>query len=98
MPSEPGDVAGGRTVVDIRDLKFVPETVTIPAGTTVVFTNSDKVPHTLRKKSGPGPDFDSGPLNAGATFQQVFPEEGRIKITDPDRPETELTVIVEKNQ
>lgn len=98
MPSEPGDVAGGKTVVDIRDLKFVPETVTVPSGTTVVFTNSDKVPHTIKKTSGPGEDFDSGPLSPGATYQQVFSEQGRVKIKDPDRPETELEIIVEKNQ
>lgn len=35
------------TVVDIRDFAFSPKTLTIPAGTRVVWTNRDDEPHVV---------------------------------------------------
>lgn len=95
-PAEPGVVEGGRVVVDLQDLQFVPEDVNVPAGATVTFTNSDQVSHTVTKDKGPGPDFDSGPIPPGGTFSQVFPDAGVVQIIDKNRPETELTVTVEE--
>ncbi len=95
-PADAGQVEGGQVVVDIQDLEFVPNDVNVPAGATIVFTNSDDVSHTVTKRSGPGPDFDSGPIEPGGTFQQVFPKEGVVEVFDSSRPRTELTVTVEE--
>jgi plastocyanin len=94
-PAGEGAAEGGRVLVDIRDLQFQPSEVTAPAGATVVFTNSDQVSHTVTKESGPGPDFDSGPIEPGGTFSQVFPAKGEVEIVDSQRPETKLTLTIE---
>lgn len=94
-PAGEGSAEGGRVLVDIRDLQFQPAEVTAPAGATVVFTNSDQVSHTVTKESGPGPDFDSGPIEPGGTFSQVFPAKGEVEIVDSQRPETTLTLTLE---
>jgi plastocyanin len=96
-PAEAGEAEGGQVVVDIVELQFVPEDVNVPAGATIVFTNSDDVSHTVTKRSGPGPDFDSGPIEPGGTFQQVFPKEGVVEVFDTSRPRTELTITVEES-
>ena len=93
----PGELVGGKVVVDIKDLKFEPEELTIPAGATVTFTNSDHVSHTVTKVEGPRPDFDSGPLEPGSTFSQVFERSGTYQIQDKDRPTTEMTIEVRKD-
>lgn len=95
-PAEPGETTGGQVVVDIVDLEFVPNDVNVPAGATVVFTNSDDVSHTVTKREGPGPDFDSGPIEPGGTFSQVFPRAGIVEVFDSSRPGIELTVTVEE--
>ena len=96
----PGEVEGGKVAVNIQDLKFDPEEMTIPAGTTVVFTNADHVPHTIELVDGPpgAPKFDTGPLETGSTTQQVFKREGTYEIEDPDRPTTKMTIEVERDE
>ncbi len=96
----PGEEEGGKVAVDIKDLKFHPDELSVTAGTTVVFTNSDHVPHSIKLVEGPpgAPRFDTGPLESGSTTQQVFKKVGTYKIEDPDRPTTELTLDVEKEE
>jgi plastocyanin len=95
-PPEAGQAQGGRVVIDLRDLQFVPEEAEVPAGATVIFTNSDEVSHTVTKRSGPGPDFDSGPIEPGGSFSQVLSDEGEIEIFDKNRPRTRATITVEE--
>lgn len=90
-----GEAEGGRVFIDIRDLEFQPAEATVPAGATVVFTNSDQVSHSVTKETGVGPDFDSGPLEPGSTFSQVFSDKGEVEIVDTQRPETTLSITVE---
>jgi plastocyanin len=98
---EPCQVKEGRVVVDIRETEFVCEELTIPAETQVIWTNSDEVEHTVKKDSGPGPEFDSGPLQPGSTFSQVLKETGDYKISDPsteaDKTPT-MTIVVEDKE
>src|SRR5215210_2744476 len=70
--------AGGSETVDMKDIQFVPKSVTVEAGTTITWTNSDQVPHTVTKEGGPGADFDSGNVDPGATFEQTFDEPGKV--------------------
>ncbi len=57
--------------IEITNFAFVPATVTISKGTTVVWTQEDSVSHTV---SGTG--FDSGSLSQGQTFSKTFNEAG----------------------
>jgi plastocyanin len=98
---EPCQVKEGRVVVDIRETEFVCDELTIPAETQVIWTNSDEVEHTVTKTSGPGSDFNSGPLQPGSTFSQVLKETGNYKIVDEEtrgdqRPE--MTIVVEEKE
>ena len=76
-PPEEGG-GGEAAAVDIPDISFEPADLTVKVGTTVTWTNSDDIPHTVTKVGGPGPEFDSGDLNSGDTFEQTFDAKGKI--------------------
>ncbi|HYH59260.1 MAG TPA: cupredoxin family copper-binding protein [Thermoleophilaceae bacterium] len=74
-----GAPAGGETVdVDIPSISFEPAEVTVPAGSTIVWTNSDDLPHTVTKDGGPGGDFDSGNIEPGGTFELTADVAGTV--------------------
>lgn len=96
---EPGVVSEGRVVVDITQLSFVPDELTIPADTQVIWTNSDNVEHGVAKTDGPGSDFNSGPIKPGGTFSQVFEETGEYEISDQETEadqEPTMRIVVEE--
>ncbi len=98
---EPGVVSEGRVVIDITELEFVPDEVTIPEGTQIIWTNSDDVEHGVKKTSGPDPDFDSGPIQPGATFSQVLDDPGNYEIADQETEATDeptMTIVVEEEE
>ena len=75
-PSEataPRRSAARETSVTIKDYAFTPATLTVPAGTTVTWTNNDAVPHTATASDG---SFDSGNLNPGQSFSFTFATPG----------------------
>lgn len=53
----------------IEDLAFRPDTLRIPPGTTVVFANQGRYPHTATESGGL---FDSGVLAPGERFRYTF--------------------------
>lgn len=59
--------------VDIRTFAFVPESLTVAPGDTVVWTNRDLVPHTV---TGADARWDSGEMTVGATWRTVVTEGG----------------------
>jgi len=61
-------VAGGATVsVSIIDFAFEPQTLTVPVGTTVIWTNDGQAPHTVTSDT-----TSSGTLRPGDTLQLTF--------------------------
>lgn len=63
--------------VEIRDYKFVPETVTVHQGDTVEWKNEDTVLHTATADGqAQKPAFDSGSLSKGATWRYVASTKG----------------------
>jgi plastocyanin len=62
---------GGQEAVSIIDFAFEPQTLQVPVGTTVVWTNNGSAPHTVT-----GDPLDSGTLSAGDTFQFTFNSAG----------------------
>src|SRR6187401_3599156 len=55
--------------VDMDKFAFSPAEVTIPAGSTIIWTNKEAPPHTATDKAG---SFDSGQLKKGESFQRTF--------------------------
>ena len=56
----------------MKDNTFEPPHVTVPARTTVTWTNADQVPHNVKFDDGPASDN----LSFGATFQRMFINPG----------------------
>ncbi len=57
----------------IRDFKYVPETLTVKTGDTVIWKNEDIVPHTATTR---GKGFDSKNIAAGASWKYVANRPG----------------------
>ncbi len=64
--------------VTLQNFTFVPANLTIMTGDTVVWTNSDGVPHTVTSGT-PGHQsglFNSGIISDGGTYERTFTEPG----------------------
>jgi plastocyanin len=69
--SASAQAAGGGVVV--QNTSFSPQTLTVPAGATVTWTNADQVAHTVTADDG---SFDSGFFADGQTVSQIFATPG----------------------
>jgi plastocyanin len=87
--------AAKTVTVDMKDIKFNPKSVTVKAGTTVKWTNSDQVPHTVTKTAGPGAQFDSGSVDPGGEYQQTFDKKGKVDYVCEIHPGQAGSVTVE---
>jgi plastocyanin len=68
---------GGESIeVEIVEFEYVPETVTVPVGGEVTWTNSDEAPHTATADDG---SFDTGKLKLDGTGTVVFDEPGSFE-------------------
>ena len=70
--SAPAPVSGqtdGARQARIIELDFDPRDFSVPAGTTVTWTNTDQRPHTVTDRGG---TFDTGPVAPGATASVTF--------------------------
>jgi plastocyanin len=84
-------VQSGRThVVAMEAMKFSPAELTIRLGDEVTFKNHDLVPHTATAKG----HFDSGPVNAGATWSVKPAKAGAIRYTCTFHPMMEGVIKV----
>ena len=77
LPGSPVKADGVAPVavhVNIFNYKFDPETVTVPVGTTVTWTNKDEIPHTVASsdKSFQG----SGGLDTDDSYSYTFTKPG----------------------
>lgn len=63
----------GTVEVKIVDFKFEPAMLTIPKGTTVIWTNVGPTAHTTTSKQGV---WDSGIMEKGATYRFTFDSAG----------------------
>ena len=68
-----GEEASGTTEVDIANFKYEPDTISVSAGDTVTWTNSDEAPHTA---TADDEDFDTGDLDRGDEGEVAFDEPG----------------------
>lgn len=70
-PATPAKAAPA--AVEIQNFKFMPQTLTVAAGTTVTWTNEDSSPHTVTEKNRV---FHSAALDTKDTFSYTFKTPG----------------------
>lgn len=75
--------------VTIDGTAFVPATLDVGAGDTVVWVNKDLVPHTAT-----GGGFDSGAIASGKSWTHVLRTQGDIAYTCTFHPTMKATVRV----
>jgi len=80
------------TSVNITNFQFSPSPLTIKAGTTVTWTNSDAVTHTVT--SDDGTTFSSGNITNGQTFTFTFSTPGTYTYHCAIHPSMIGTVVV----
>lgn len=86
---------GSATVeVAIRGFAYGPEELTVPAGTTVVWTNGDAVPHTVTSAEAPR-TLDSPILGTGGQFRFTFSQPGRYPYICTLHPDMRGVVVVQ---
>ncbi|MFB7668676.1 plastocyanin/azurin family copper-binding protein [Kitasatospora sp. NPDC056138] len=72
QPSAPA----AANAVTIKNFAFSPATVTVKAGTTVTWTNTDPDAHTVTSKQGSGGPLQSAALATGNTYSYTFTAPG----------------------
>ena len=78
--------------VVIEEFKFVPAALTVPAGTTVTWTNKDGEVHTVTSTSKV---FASAGLDPGGTFSYTFTTPGTYAYSCKLHPRMTGTVTVQ---
>jgi plastocyanin len=77
--------------VGIKEFKFSPPSLTVPAGTTVIWTNNDEWRHTITSPTGA---FGSTGLSNGDTFAQTFRRPGTYQYFCSLHPRMQAEAIV----
>ncbi|MDD1758416.1 MAG: cupredoxin family copper-binding protein [Methanotrichaceae archaeon] len=77
--------------IAIKNLAFNPQTLTVPAGTTVTWMNYDTGSHTVTSDMG---TFDSGSIKSGSQFNYQFNRSGTYKYHCKIDPNMKGTIIV----
>ena len=78
------------TRVTIRLLKFAPDKIEVKSGETVEWANVDLTPHTATAQGM----FNSGAINAGASWSHTFNQPGTFPNVCTFHPEMKGIVIV----
>ena len=82
--------AQGVVPVSVYDGYFDPADISVPSGTTVVWTNEGEKPHTVTAHDG---SFASGTLYPGESYQVTFYEPGTYTYQCSDSMQGSVTVI-----
>jgi plastocyanin len=85
----PAPVAGNSVSID--NFAFVPATLTVPAGSTVTWTNHDEEPHTVAASDG---SFHSPGMGSQGTYSHTFPTAGKFDYVCSIHPFMHATVVV----
>lgn len=87
-----GALAASAThTVVITDMKFVPETLTVKAGDTVVWVNKDFFPHTATAQDR---SFDSRDLATKKSWKYVATKKGTFSYVCTLHPTMKATLVV----
>ena len=86
------DGATGSQTVTIAGFAFSPATLSVPAGTTVTWTNQDATAHTATADDGTS--FDCNPIGAGASMSFTFATPGTFAYHCSIHPTMKATITV----
>lgn len=90
-----GDAAVSEVIpVAIKGFLYIPETVTVPAGASVAWTNQDNAPHTSTGIDDAVSALNSGAIVFGQTFTQEFDTPGTYPYYCVYHPNMLGTVVV----
>lgn len=81
--------------ISIDNFRYVPETLTVPVGTKVIWTNHDDMPHTVTSTGKPR-ILDSEALDTDDQFSHVFVEPSTYTYVCTVHPKMSGRVIVER--
>jgi len=84
--------AAAQVEVTIENYHFVPATLKIAAGTSIVWTNKDDDAHTVMDASGA---FRSDALDEGQSYTYTFAKPGRYRIACSMHPQMMETIVVQ---
>jgi plastocyanin len=84
-------IPAGAPEIDQSDLSYKPGTLTVAAGTTVYFKNSDSALHTVDVNS----KNESGTMKKGAIFAWTPATAGTYKLTCDFLPQMNATITVQ---
>jgi len=90
-PSQAAPVSADATTIQIAGFAFSPASVSVPAGTTVAWTNADSAPHTVTALDG---SFDSGIFDPGGGFAWEFTSPGTFAYQCALHPQMQGEVVV----
>jgi plastocyanin len=83
--------SGANAEVKIDNFVFGPQTITVPVGSTVTWTNKDDIPHTSVSTEGV---FKSKVLDTDETFSYTFTKAGTYSYYCTIHPKMTGTVVV----
>jgi plastocyanin len=86
-------LATAPATVEIDNFTFTPETLTVPAGTSVTWVNKDEEPHTV-VNVGPTRLFKSAGLDTGDSFTMRFDKPGTYEYVCTIHPHMHGTIVV----
>ncbi|HUB99749.1 MAG TPA: cupredoxin family copper-binding protein [Solirubrobacterales bacterium] len=92
-PSPATTSASGPQAVAIADFTYEPAQLTVPAGTTVEFTNEDSTPHTATSKESGA--FETGSIEKGKTGTVTLDKPGTYAYYCAFHPFMKGTITVE---
>lgn len=78
--------------IGIKDFKFTPDTITIPVGTKVIWTNQDTIAHTVTSDNGV---FKSDLLNLDKSFEYTFNQPGTFSYHCDPHPFMIAKIVVQ---
>jgi plastocyanin len=88
---QPAPAPAGPNAVNVDNFAFAPAELTVPAGTTVTWTNHDEDPHNIVAEGG---QFRSPTMGSGATFSYTFATPGTYAYVCGIHPFMHGTVVV----
>lgn len=91
--ASPGDKSASGAAVKIDNFSFGPATITIPAGTTVTWTNNDDVPHVVT--SDDNKMFKSKALDTDDHFSFTFTKPGTYNYYCAIHPKMTAKIVVQ---
>ncbi len=88
-----GSAPAGATRAEMRTMTFTPNRIEVTAGTTIVWTNTDPLVHTI---SADDKSWDSGAIEPGKTWSHTFAQPGEYSFHCTPHPFMKGVVVVRR--